>query len=130
MHQVALRAEYQLSVDGAQNRILYENFLAMRGAVALPGYVSDWQMVLQQVRPGFSVLCDMRIVNQANPGLLPTFQAVEQLIVAAGVGLVAEVHVPGLPTRRYSDDVTTEQAMAVSQFMSVWEALQFLDEPA
>jgi hypothetical protein len=79
------------------------------------------------VKPGFSILSDMQVVNQSNPALLEEFQAVEQLIVARGVSLVAEVHVPGLSTRRYSDAITTSQAMPVHSFLNLWEAALFLD---
>lgn len=126
----ALRAEYQLSVDRPKNRLFYQNFEPMQAAQALPHYLADWQATLAQVEPGFVILTDMRVVNQANPALLAQFQAVEQLIVARGVRLVAEVHVPGLLTRRHTDDVTTEYAMPVRHFLSVWEALQYLDELA
>jgi hypothetical protein len=130
MLQVALRTEYQLSVDPARNRVFYQNFAGMQFAQALPHYLDDWAAALQQVRPGFSILSDMRIVNQANPELLVSFQTVEQQIVAHGVRLLAEVHVPGLPTRLYSDYIDNTQAMPVQHCLSVWEALQFLDEPA
>lgn len=125
---IALRPEYQLSVDQARNRVFYQNFEAMQFARALPHYLLDWAAALARVRPGFRILSDMQIVNQANPALQARFQAVERLIVAHGVCLVAEVSVPGVPTRRHCDEVTTEQAMPVRQFLSVWEALQFLDE--
>ena len=67
---------------------------------------------------------------ETNPALLTTFQAAEQLIVSRGVRLVAEVHVPGVSTLREADEVTTRQVMPVRHFLSVWEALQFLEEPA
>ena len=127
---IALRAEYQISVDPARNRVFYQNFAPMRSARALPHYLPDWQATLARVRPGFDVLGDMQVVNEGRSALLATFQAAEQLIVAAGVRLMAEVHVPGRPTRRHSDEVTTDRAMPVRHFLSVWEALQFLDEPA
>ena len=41
--------------------------------------------------------------------------------------MVTEVHVPGLPTRRLTDEVTTSRAMPVRQFLSIWEAAYFLD---
>ena len=39
--------------------------------------------------------------------------------------MVAEIHLPG---RRYSDVITTTLAMPMRQFLSLWEADQFLDE--
>lgn len=127
---IALRPEYQLSVDKAKNRIFYQNFAPMQFAHALPHYLADWANALAEVRPGFNVLSDMQVVNQTNQDNLLGFQRVEKLIAAHGVRLMAEVHMPGLPTRSFSNDITTEQSMPVRRFLSVWEAMQFLDEPA
>ncbi|MFC6222741.1 hypothetical protein ACFP2F_05765 [Hymenobacter artigasi] len=99
----------------------------MRTATALPHYVADWTAALAEVEPGFDILSDMQVVNQLNTNLLTDFQAVEQLIVGHRVRMVAEVHLPGLPTRRHCDAVTTSRAMAVRQFLSIWEAAHFLD---
>ena len=128
MQLIALRPEYQLSVDHVQNRIFYQNFGPMQSALVLPHYLADWGAALAAVCPGFSILSDMQVVNQANHDLLVGFQAVERLIVGWGVRVVAEIHVPGQSTRRLSDEVTTSHAMPVRQFLSIWEAAQFLDE--
>ncbi|GAA4055435.1 hypothetical protein GCM10022409_48270 [Hymenobacter glaciei] len=125
---IAFRSEYQLTVDPAKNRIFYQNFGQMQGATELPHYRADWSAALAQVQPGFSILSDMQVVNQASPALRAEFVAVEQLIVARGVRIVAEIHIPGLPTRHLSDAVTTSQAMPVRQFLNLWDAAQFLDE--
>ena len=128
MHLIALRPEYQITVDRDRNRIFYQNFGPMRNAAALPHYRTDWQAALEKVGPGFCILTDMQVVNENGGGLLSEFQAVEQLIVQRGVSLVAEVHLPGLPTRHCSDAVTTSRAMPVQYFLDVWEASLFLDE--
>ncbi|MDQ2773079.1 MAG: hypothetical protein M3Y54_21555 [Bacteroidota bacterium] len=127
MRLIALRSEYQLGVEPARNRIFYQNFGPMQTAATLPHYLADWRAALAEMRPGFHILSDMQVVNQVNPDLLVTFQAVELLLVQQQVGMVAEVHVPGLPTRRLSDEVTTAHAMPVRQFLSIWEAAHFLD---
>ncbi|WP_210520187.1 hypothetical protein [Hymenobacter terricola] len=125
---IAFRPEYQLTVDPAKNRIFYQNFGQMQWATSLPHYVADWTAALAEIRAGFSILSDMQVVNQVNPALRAQFMAVEQLIVAHEVRMVAEIHVPGLPTRRHSDLVTTSLAMPVRQFLTLWEADQFLDD--
>ena len=127
---IALRPEYQLSVDPAKNRIFYQNFGPMQHAQALPHYFSDWAAALAAVRPGFNMLSDMQVVNQSNQDLIPGFQHVERLIVNRGIRILAEVHMPGLSTRSFSDDITSDKVMPVRRFLSVWEAMQFLDEPA
>jgi hypothetical protein len=128
MRLIASRPEYQIAVDLAKNRIFYQNFAPMRAATALPHYRDDWAGALAEVSPGFVILSDMQVVNEPGVDLLTEFQAVEQLIVQRGVALVAEVHVPGLPTRHYTDAVTTSQAMPVEYFLDIWDATQHLDD--
>ncbi|MDB5234815.1 MAG: hypothetical protein JWR44_1808 [Hymenobacter sp.] len=127
MRLIALRPEYQLTVDHARNRIFYQNFESMYGATALPHYLADWQSALAEVQAGFNILSDMQVMNQAGPTLRPQFQAAENLIVQHGVGIVAEVHIPGLDTRRGCDAVSTSHAMSVRHFLDIWDATQFLD---
>jgi hypothetical protein len=127
MRLIALRSEYQLMVETGRNCVFYQNFAAMQTAESLPHYLADWTAALAEVGPGFHILSDMQVVNQTSNALRADFQAVEQLIVTRGVRIVAEVHIPGLPTRRHTDEVTTAQAMPVRQFLSIWEAAHFLD---
>jgi GTP:adenosylcobinamide-phosphate guanylyltransferase len=128
MRLIAFRPEYQLTVEDDKNRLFYQNFGQMQRATCLPDYIEDWKAALSEVSPGFSILSDMQVVNQTSHDLRSKFQAVEQLIVQRGVSMVAEVHVPGLPTRRSCDAVTTAQVMPVRQFLNIWEAAQFLDD--
>lgn len=128
MRIIVSRSEYQILLEDSKNRVFYQNLPPMQWALSLPHYLADWKATLAEVKPGFTILCDMQIVNQACPGLLAKFRKVEQLIVKRGISIVAEVHVPGLPTRRATDEVTTAQAMPVRYFLSIWEGAQFLDD--
>ena len=130
MRSIAFRSEYQIMVEDSKNRIFYQNMPPMQTAMALPFYLADWATALSQVEPGFAILSDMQVVNQVCPELMTKFRRVEQLIVGRGVSIVAEVHIPGLPTRRLTDEVTTGQAMPVRHFLSIWEGAQFLDDLA
>ena len=127
MRLIALRPEYQIMVEPARNRIFYQNFGPMQTATGLPHYLADWTAALAEVQPGFHILSDMQVVNQTSPVLLGIFKAAERRIVAHSVGAVAEVLMPGLPTRRHADNLTMYEAMPVRQFLSIWEAAHFLD---
>jgi hypothetical protein len=128
MHPIAFRPEYQMAVEHDKNRIFYQNFGPMQKAMALPHYRSDWAAALAEVQPGFTILADLQIVNQANPELVNLFREVQVHIIEKGIRLLAEVHVPGLPTRSYSDEVNANEALHVRNFLSLWEAAQFLDD--
>ena len=79
------------------------------------------------MRADFRIISDMQVVNQTTNILMTDFQAVERLIAALGVHMVAKVHLLGLSTCRHYDEVTTSRAMPVRQFLSIWEAAHFLD---
>jgi len=128
MKFIAVRPEYQLAVEPDKNRVFYQNFGAMQTATQLPFYLTDWQLTLQEVRPGFTILADLEFVNRAQaPSLPPVFQAAEELLRLHGVQLVAEVHVPGDPTHLLSDEVNIGR-LPVRSFLRLWEAAQYLDE--
>ena len=79
------------------------------------------------MRADFRISSDMQVVNQTTNILMTGFQAVERLIAARGVHMVAKVHLPGLSTCRHSDEVTTSRAMPVRQFLNILKAAHFLD---
>lgn len=124
---IALRSEYQLMVEPTRNRIFYQNFAPMQTALVLPHYLPDWTAALDEVQPGFHILSDMQVVNRNHINLRDTFRAAEHLIMGCGIGVLAEVLMPGLPTRSYIDNVTIDQTIVVRQFLSIWEAAHFLD---
>ncbi|HEX8328616.1 MAG TPA: hypothetical protein VF629_13825 [Hymenobacter sp.] len=128
MRLIAFRPEYQLTVDDTKNLIFYQNFEPMQEATALPHYLEDWHAALATVKPGFTILSDMQVINHGSPQLHTSFKTVEQLIVERSVRMVAEIHVPGVSTGRRAAAVTTSLAMPVRQFLNLWDAAQFLDE--
>ena len=60
MSLIAYRAQYLIRVEVERNRVLYERFEELTLATELPFYLSDWQRAISSLRPGFTVLCDLR----------------------------------------------------------------------
>lgn len=127
MGLTAYRPEYHLLIDAARNRLCYLCYEALSVAPELPHYLTDWQRALAQLRPGFTVLTDLSLTRGPNLGLLPTFAAAQQLVVAAGVRAVAEVHPRGSATRQTSAALQRESALPVRIFHSVADAEAFLN---
>ena len=73
MRLIAPRPEHQLMVELARNRIFYQDFGPMQTATTLPHYEADQVAALAETRPGFQILSDMQVVNQANSALLTHF---------------------------------------------------------
>lgn len=128
MRLIAFRPEYQLTVDPAKNRIFYKPFTEMNEATDLPDFLPDWQRALARVRPDFTVLTDTTQLTASNPDLLDLFVAVQTLVLAHGVGTVAEIHRPGAPTEAVTEQARNRSALPVRRFVDLWEADRFLDE--
>ena len=128
MRLIAFRPEYQITVDPVKNRIFYKFFAEMNSAQALPDFLPDWQRTLAQVQPGFTILTDTTQLTASHPDLLDTFVAAQALVLAHGVGTVAEIHRPGAPTEAVTEQARNRSALSVRRFVDLWEADKFLDE--
>ena len=127
MFLVAYRPEYHVRIDEARNRLVYERFEELTLAADLPYYLSDLQRALAQLRPGFTVLADLRRTLGPNLRLLPIFLSSHTLMVEAGIGMMAEVH-PASHTMYQISRVVREQThLPARQFTSREEAEAFLD---
>ena len=127
MHLIAFRPEYQITVNPAKNRVFYKPFAEMNQAAALPHYLADWQLALAQVQSGFTILTDVTQMGAANPHLLDTFVAAQSLLVAGGVRLVAEIHLPDSVHQATSEAASRRSALPVRRFLDLWEGDQYLD---
>jgi hypothetical protein len=123
MHLIAYRPEYRLYFDEPRNMLLYERLEELTFAKQLPHYLTDWGRALEKVRPGFTVLCDVRRTLGPNTDMLPTFLRTYELMLAAGIAIMAEVYperpihmavsrrlgqLSPLPTRQFTDLAAAE----------------------
>lgn len=124
---VAYRPEYHVRIDQARNRMIYERFEELTIATELPYYLSDLQRALALLRPGFTVLADLRRTLGPNLRLLPVFLASHTLMMEAGIGIMAEVHPASHTMYQISQAVRAQTHVPVRQFTSREEADAFLD---
>ena len=119
MHLIAFRPGYQITVNPAKNRVFYKPFAEMNQATALPHYLADWQLALAQVQSGFTILTDVTQMDAANPHLLDTFVAPQSLLVAGGVRLVAEIHLPDSVHQATNEAASRRSALPVRRFLDL-----------
>ncbi|MBO0359384.1 hypothetical protein J0X19_15580 [Hymenobacter sp. BT186] len=127
MQLVAYRPEYHVRVDEARNRMIYERFEELTIATELPHYLPDLQRALTLLRPGFTVLADLRRTLGPNLHLLPVFLASHTLMMQAGIGMMAEVHPLSHTMYQISQAVRAQTHVPARQFTSREEAEAFLD---
>lgn len=124
---VAYRPEYHVRVDETRNRLVYERFEELTLAADLPYYITDLQRALAQLRPGFTVLSDLRRTLGPNLRLLPVFITSHTLMVEAGIGMMAEVHPQSRTMYQISQVVREQTQLPTRQFTDRAEAEAFLD---
>ncbi|WP_157530388.1 hypothetical protein [Hymenobacter norwichensis] len=124
---VAYRPEYHVRIDEARNRMIYERFEELTLAAELPYYLSDLQRALDHLRPGFTVLADLRRTLGPNLNLMPVFLASHIMMMEAGIGMMAEVHPLSHTMYQISQVVRAQTHMPTRQFTSREEADAFLD---
>ena len=128
MRLVAFCSEYQITVDSARNRIFYKHYAEIAEARDLPDYLTDWQLALQTMQSGFTILSDMTDLPVVSDHLAGLIGQAQELVIGLGVLLVATVHAPGSETYYTSLVVREESSLPVRTFTDLWEADRFLDQ--
>jgi hypothetical protein len=129
MDLIAYRPQYRIYLHAAGNHIHYERLEEMTLATELPHYLADIERALQRVRPGFTVLSDLRRTLGPNPQLLPLFRQVRQLLWDHGVGLMVEVHPTSPSGPKFMEQVRAQSAAIPTQlFTNLQEAEAFLQQ--
>ncbi|AII52773.1 hypothetical protein [Hymenobacter sp. APR13] len=108
MDLIAYRPQYRIYLHTAGNHIVYERLEEMTLATELPHYVADIERALKLVKPGFTVLSDLRRTLGPNLHMLPVFRQVRQMLQASGVGLVVEVHPPSASVPKFMQQVRAQ----------------------
>ncbi|WBO83317.1 hypothetical protein [Hymenobacter yonginensis] len=127
MDLIAYRPQYRIYLHVAGNHIVYERLEEMTLATELPHYVADIERALKLVKPGFTVLSDLRRTLGPNPQMLPVFRQVRQMLLAYGVGLMVEVHPPSLSVPKFMQQVRAQsEEIPTHLFTDIAEANAFL----
>ncbi|UPL48285.1 hypothetical protein [Hymenobacter sublimis] len=128
MQLVAYRPEYRIYLDLLHNHVVYERRAEQTLAQDIPYFLADWQRVLQQLRPGFTMLCDVSRTLGPNVRLLPLYVTLRELLKAAGLAAMAEVHPFSLTMQPLSRALGERLALPVFRFTDRAEAERFLQE--
>lgn len=129
MDLIAYRPQYRIYLHTALNHVLYERLEEMTLATELPHYVADIERALGLVKPGFTVLSDLRRTLGPNPQMLPVFQQVRQILQDRGVAMMVEVHpaTPSVP--KFMQQVRAQsEHIPTHTFTEIREAEAFLQQ--
>ncbi|WP_192821417.1 hypothetical protein [Rufibacter sp. LB8] len=128
MVQIAQNFFYELAVDPVKNRIYFKVFGSWSKEKDVPLYVEHWKQALALVKPGFSLLSDIREGREYGVGVRALHLRVQKMIVAAGLSQVAEVHTLNEPASEQAIDLAHESNLPLNIFDSLEDAEAWLAE--
>ncbi|MFC6999104.1 hypothetical protein [Rufibacter roseus] len=119
---------YQITVDETKNRIYMKMFGVWEFLDQVPDYLTHVKEALTKVSPGFSIVTDIREMEDYSFEVQELHIAAQKLIVAAGLLHLAEVHNLNDPSSEVAIAVAQESKINLNIFQTLEEAEAWLDE--
>ncbi len=119
---------YALDYDAGKNRIYFHCFGRWSSRSVAPDFLKDWQKVMAQCKPGWSILGDLRKVEELSDDAQQWHVEVQQAILDRGVRKVAQVapfEVAGT-VRKFSQESGLQKVLWA--FMDIASAELWLDD--
>ncbi|MBC3541116.1 hypothetical protein ACFSC6_02965 [Rufibacter sediminis] len=128
MKKIAHNHFYYIQVDQKKN-ILY---LALTGCwnspEEVPFYITHIKEALAFMKPGFSILTDIRELEEYAPSVRQVQVIAQKMMVAAGIYQLAEVHQLNNAINQLAMDMAKESRIPLNIFDSLEDAEAWLEE--
>ncbi len=119
---------YSLSVDKTKNRVYYSILGFWKNKESIPGFLADWDKVLQLATPGFGLVVDMRTMITHPQQLNVLHQEALKKVITAGAGKVANVMPHDKIASLQAAEIIARVGLTSQNFDSCEEGEQWLDE--
>ena len=87
---------YELAFDPTENRVFWKVIGHWRSVDAVPDFDRHWNEITRQVRPGFTILADLREMNPMPEDVVELNQKKQAELMALGCRRVAQVSLSSL----------------------------------
>ena len=121
------RELYRIEVDPDKNRMYYAASGFWRDPADFPGYFEDYGKAVAAVRPGFTVLTDVREFKAPAQSLKAMFDEQQRILSKAGLKKVAEVFSENVIVKLSLDNIAKHSGMPKRDFTDIAEAEAWLD---
>ncbi|WP_190300519.1 hypothetical protein [Rufibacter hautae] len=128
MVKIAHTPFYQIKVDQEKNRIILNIKGCWNTPEEVPFYTIHLKEALALVKPGFSILTDLRKLDEYSPVVRLMHIEAQKLTVAAGIYQLAEVHDLKKPVNLLSVGMAEESKIPLNIFDSMQDAQAWLEE--
>ncbi|RNI23011.1 hypothetical protein [Rufibacter latericius] len=127
MIQIAYTPFYQMKVDRKRNRIFIKVEGCWNTPEEVPFYFLHLEEALACLTPGFSILTDIRGLEEYSPAVRRMHIEAQKLTVAAGISQLAEVHHSNTPVNQLSMFIAEESKIPLNIFDSLEDAEDWLE---
>ena len=125
---IAKREQYQIEVDSDKNRMYYTMRGFWNSPADFPDYSNDCDKGVAAVKPGFTLLVDIRDFKTPSLSVKPMFEERQRILKNAGLKKVAEVFSHDVIAQMSLDSVARRSGMQKRNFTDMAEAEAWLDE--
>lgn len=125
---VAQREKYSISVDSSSNRIYYTMTGFWRNPQEFSDYLNDWNKAISQVKPGFTILTDVRNFKTPPASFKSMFDNMQKMLNEAGLRKTAELFGKDTVVELSLDSIAKSSGMKKRNFTDQAKAEAWLDE--
>lgn len=130
MIQIAENDFYELRVDSDKNRLYAKATGFWKSPTQVPEYLADLKAALGEIRPGFTVLSDLRMMKPPTTEISHLHREAQRLIVDGGMSRTAEVIGKAILIEMQIKKFTQSSTMTKAEFDTPEEAEAWLDANA
>jgi hypothetical protein len=128
MHTIAQNSFYQLAVHQEKNRMYLKVAGTWSHVQEVPLYLQHLKEALALVKPGFSIITDIRELEFYSPVVKQMHLKAQKMTVKAGIFQLAEVHYPHTTVNELSVSMAQESKIPLNIFDSMEDAEAWLDD--
>jgi hypothetical protein len=127
-HTIAIRDQYRIDVDSTKNRMYYTMTGFWYDPADFPEYFADCDKAVAAVRPGFTLLADVRDFKTPVSAVKPLLDERQRRLTQAGLRKAAEVFSQDVIAQMALDNVAHHSGMSKRNFTDLAAAEAWLDE--
>lgn len=127
INNIAQTDKYQILINPLRNRV----FVQIKGlwikAESVPTYLSDWDLALEKLKPGFTAVIDLRNMILSPASIKEIHRQVQQKMASKGVRKIAEL-TPGNLFQTKDQKKNSNEIPVRRKFADIKEAERWLDQ--
>jgi len=128
IENIVITDKYELKIDKDKNRVYFKIIGFWKDPSDIPNYLEDWRATVKKLKPGFTILSDVRQMKPHSTKVTPLHEAAQKLLIELGLDRTAEVMGNAVMLEFQTKDFARRSSMKRMEFATIEEAEIWLDE--